>query len=388
MIQIFWKLVKIATVLFTIKNTIFKEEEPEQIETMKHRLPRQIGSKIREKAEVIPAQLRQHVVKEEYDPLLKGIGYGLGITAGVFATIHIINKYIVPSYAKPPKALPGDLQGFEVAEGVLNYYQDGEGDPIILIHSINAGASSHEMEEIFNYYRYKRSVYALDLLGYGLSDRPDIPYSPELYIEHLKQFFEYVKEKHNKTPDVVALSLSTEYIVKIAEQTPELIHKMVLISPTGLEDTVDRIKYNLHKAALYLFRFPVLGQGMFNALTSRVALKNYLQNRIFVEPRNLSFLKLQQYYYTTHVKGAKNSPSYFVAGELFVDNIFQSYLNSKVPALIVRGTGNETITQYDAIGTVLKENKKVKETVIENGGLLPYIEKENEFFIVTDKFLG
>jgi pimeloyl-ACP methyl ester carboxylesterase len=388
MINLFWQIVKFITFLITVKKAVFKsiEQKPEHEEVIITAKPAE--EKPKPEAAVIEVPQKQEIIEDSDDAFFKGIGYGLGITAGLFAAVYIINRYIVPSYSKPPKALPGDTGNFKVDEGILSYYQDGEGDPLILLHSINAGASSHEMEEVFNYYRYKRAVYSLDLLGYGLSERPDIRYSPSLYIKHIKEFAEHVKTKHNKKPDIMALSLSTEYVLKLAELDPELFNRIILISPTGLENNVSRLKYNINKLAIFMFKFPVLGQGLFNLLTTRSAMKKYLTDNIFVDPRHLSFLMLQHYYYTTHVEGAKNSPSYFVAGELFVDNIFQSYLNLNVPALIIRGTAKETVTRYDAIDTVTQENKKIRDTIIENGGLLPHIEKPNEFFIVTDKYLG
>jgi pimeloyl-ACP methyl ester carboxylesterase len=45
--------------------------------------------------------------------------------------------------------------------------------PMLLVHSVNASASAAEMAPLFDYYRQSRSVYALDLPGFGFSDRSD-----------------------------------------------------------------------------------------------------------------------------------------------------------------------------------------------------------------------
>lgn len=52
--------------------------------------------------------------------------------------------------------------------------------PLLLVHSVNAAATAYEMKTLFEHYRGKRPVYALDLPGFGLSDRSDRKYTPRL----------------------------------------------------------------------------------------------------------------------------------------------------------------------------------------------------------------
>ena len=74
--------------------------------------------------------------------------------------------------------------------GCLSYYEDSdvEGRPLVLLHSINAAPSAMEMKPLFEHYRSRRPVYAPDLPGYGRSERNDIPYSPEMYADVLREF--------------------------------------------------------------------------------------------------------------------------------------------------------------------------------------------------------
>src|SRR5580658_9862203 len=64
--------------------------------------------------------------------------------------------------------------------GRLSYYADDSalGRPLILIHGVHAAASAYEMRPLFRHYRGRRPVYALDLPGFGLSERGDRPYTP------------------------------------------------------------------------------------------------------------------------------------------------------------------------------------------------------------------
>src|SRR5437870_2223308 len=91
--------------------------------------------------------------------------------------------------------------------GVLSYYVDQEasGRPLVLLHSVNAGASSYEMMPIFERYRTRRPVYALDLPGFGFSDRSNRAYSPRLYTDAI---IDFLQTQVGEPADVVALSIS------------------------------------------------------------------------------------------------------------------------------------------------------------------------------------
>lgn len=329
----------------------------------------------------LPATKKDHSVSGDI------LGF-MGIVVGLLGAIYIINKYVVPTYPKAQKTLTGEVGHFKVDEGILSFYKEGSGPPLILIHGLNPGASSHEMEVLFNHYRLKRTVYSLDLLGYGLSERPRIDYTTSIYTKQIHEFIEYVQTLHDTKPEVIALGLTTEYLVTIANESPELLNKIILITPTGLENKTTRLNRICRRAALNFFNLPIVGQGAFNLMTSKLFLNKYLEKRIFVEPRNISYMMLQQYYYTTHVTGAKNAPPFVLSGDLVVENLFQKYLNLKVPTLVIWGTGCESCYKLDAMKAIIKDNKNIDEKVIEKGGLLSHIEKPDQFFNSADKFLN
>ena len=72
------------------------------------------------------------------------------------------------------------------------------------------------MKPLFDMYRNTRPVYALELPGYGFSDRADRNYTPELFAGAIGEFLEQV----GKPADVVALSLSSEFVARAALTLP------------------------------------------------------------------------------------------------------------------------------------------------------------------------
>ena len=111
---------------------------------------------------------------------------GLGLTGLVTLPIAVAGGWLAYSTLAIKHRLP--LPDAILAErkpylskhaGWLSYYADrsAAGRPLVLIHSVNAAASAYEMGPLFRHYRGQRPVFALDLPGYGFSNRMKRAYS-------------------------------------------------------------------------------------------------------------------------------------------------------------------------------------------------------------------
>jgi pimeloyl-ACP methyl ester carboxylesterase len=201
--------------------------------------------------------------------------------------------------------------------------------PLLLIHSINAAPSAIEMKPLFEHYRAQRPVYALDLPGFGHSDRSKRRYSPELFAGVIAEFLEQVV----KVPaDVAAFSLGCEFAARATLQQPTLVTSLTLLSPTG---------FNLRglptgKAAERAYQFlsvPVVNDGLFSLLTTRASIK-FFYNQAFVNgiPPEL----IDYAHATTHQPGAKYAPLYFLSGQLFTPQAGETlYSKLTVPVLVL-----------------------------------------------------
>ena len=77
-----------------------------------------------------------------------------------------------------PSPLPVAPSWTRGSAGDIAWYEAGTGAPVVLVHAIDAAASAHEITPLFDTLRQRRRVIALDLPGFGRSDRPDIRYRP------------------------------------------------------------------------------------------------------------------------------------------------------------------------------------------------------------------
>ena len=111
------------------------------------------------------------------------------LTIGTTITgIYVYNRFIEKTATK--HNLLSDLSGeyYTWKHGKIYYTKSGNGSPLLLIHDINSSASSEEWKKIIHRFEKNHTVYTLDLLGCGRSDKPAIEYTNYLYVQLLKDF--------------------------------------------------------------------------------------------------------------------------------------------------------------------------------------------------------
>ena len=111
-------------------------------------------------------------------------GLGLALVGGAAGWIAY-SRFGINHRQPLPPALPGRLQRLRTAAGAVNLYDDGleSGVPLLLIHSVNAAASAYEVRPLYRHYARSRPVYALDLPGFGFSERRRQVYTPGVMVE-------------------------------------------------------------------------------------------------------------------------------------------------------------------------------------------------------------
>ena len=276
----------------------------------------------------------------------------------------------------PDAILADKLTFLSKAGGWLNAYVDrnAAGRPLVLIHSVNAAASAFEMGPLFRHYRSQRPVYALDLPGYGQSNRLQRNYTPQLFANAIAEFIE---TQVGEPADVVGLSLGCEFVARAALSRPELFHSLVLISPSGLgsassgrasqQTEAKGIAGNLHRA----FSFPLWGRALFDLIATRRSIQFFLR-KSFEGPVTPGFVDYG--YATAHQPGAEHVPLRFIAGMLFTpDAATTLYEPLAVPALVLYD--QDYFVGFDALPQVLQANPRWQAVRIAPTRGLPHFEK-------------
>lgn len=330
------------------------------------------------------------------DEKMKKVGKGLlwGLGGTVAALLTTVAGWIVYSkkFINHKQGLGGalDADRLEVDTqnaGRLSYYADlsGKGTPLVLLHSINAAPSAFEMKPIFDHYRGKRPVYALDLPGFGFSERSDRLYSPQLYQDAIVAF---LRDVVKKPADVVALSLSNEFAALAAVHAPEWVRSLVMISPTGFKPPrTDKISQRARRRGtqnnLYAgLAVPLWNRPFYDLVSSRASIQYFLRQSFegYVPPSFVDYA-----YGTAHQPGAEFAPTYFLSGKLFTPAVRATvYKVVEQPVLVLYD--RDPYSNFEMLPGFMQEQESWQAVRVSPTRGLPHWEQPEKTFRALEAF--
>jgi pimeloyl-ACP methyl ester carboxylesterase len=280
-----------------------------------------------------------------------------------------------------PPALDAEMTVFTSEKsGVINYYLDRSqsGRPLVLIHSVNAAASAMEMSPIFEHYRHTRPVFALDLPGFGFSERTNRVYSPEVFTTAILDFLTI---QLKEPADVVTLSLSSEFAAQASLIAPDSFHSLTLISPTGLSRP-DSNKGSLSNRPHTMMSFKLWERPLFDLIATRRSIEKFMNMSFASEaPPEL----IDYAYRTSHQPGAQYAPLYFVSGQLFTPGVrVKIYEKVDQPTLVLYD--RDPFTGFEMVPDVVARNEKWTAVRIPNTCGLPHWDQSSRTFDELDAF--
>ena len=278
-----------------------------------------------------------------------------------------------------------DIENDDISR--VSYYADtsGKGIPLVLLHSINAASSAFEMKPIFERFRGERPVYAVELPGFGFSDRSERLYDPQLYQRTITTF---LAEVVGQSADVVSLSLSSEFAALAAVKDSQYMRSLVMISPTGFDlpktDWITEVaEKSGSKSTLYSgLAVPLWNRPLFDLISSRPSIQFFL-NKSFeglVPERFVDYA-----YYSAHQPGAAYAPTYFLSGKLFTSSIRESvYKNLDFPVLVIYD--HDPYTNFEMLPMMLQEKENWQGVRISPTKGLPHWEQPEKTFEAMTSF--
>jgi pimeloyl-ACP methyl ester carboxylesterase len=322
---------------------------------------------------------------------LKKFGFAYLGSGGLISFLNGRMTSTSPRTPSLPPALTGERVELQTPSGaVCLYLSDASGatgqTPILLVHSINASASAFEVAPLYDHYCQTRPTYALDLPGYGLSDRSARPYTIRLMTDALLAALAHIRRlQAGAAVDVLAVSLSTEYAARAACEAPGAIRRLAFVSPTGFSRA--KRHYGAQGASRgipwlhRLFSNPVWSQGLFNTLTRPAVIRYFLQRTWGSKQIDEALWRYDVL--TTRQPGAKHAPLYFLSAYLFAADINTLYEKLACPVWVSMATRGD-FTDYRGRSTV--EGRANWQFHLMEGGALPYFEDLAGFTAKLDAF--
>jgi pimeloyl-ACP methyl ester carboxylesterase len=298
----------------------------------------------------------------------------------------------MPDASAPARALPlaidAERRELDGRAGRLSFYVAGSGTPLLLIHSINAAGSAYETRPIFEDQRSRRRVYAVDLPGYGFSDRSPRDYRVRLFVDAVHDMLDAIAAENGACPvDALAISLSSEFLARAATERPDRPRTLALVTPTGFSKSYRKLDPTDHSTreipGLYgLFTFPLWTKGFYNLLVSRRSIRYFLERTWGSKEIDEGMLAYD--YLTTHQPGARHAPYAFVSGRLFSKDIRSIYEKLAMPVWMPHATRGD-FKDFSEAGWVLQRANWTVQPY--DAGALPHFERTT-FLADYERFLA
>jgi len=111
----------------------------------------------------------------------------------------------------------------------IRYLESGDSkNNLVLIHGL--GASAERWSNVIPYFSKDFRVIVPDLIGFGLSDKPLVDYTPEFFSDFLEKFF---AQTGITRPNLIGSSLGGQIAADYTSTHSDEIEKLILVSPAG-----------------------------------------------------------------------------------------------------------------------------------------------------------
>jgi pimeloyl-ACP methyl ester carboxylesterase len=293
---------------------------------------------------------------------------GLAALGAVTAGAAAANIYIARKSPTLENELGGHERTYRWRFGDVFYTAEGQGDPLLFVHGAYAGASNFEWRKNFHALSGNHTVYALDLLGFGLSDKPSVSYHGELYVQLIADF---ILDVIGRPAAVAGSSHGGAYAIAAADKHRLIINRLILSCPTGIDQSeIERPMSLGLNAALTL---PVIGKSVYYGLTSWRGIESYLKSQVYSHPRLVTPQIAQHYYDAAHQPHADRAVRAFVAGDLNL-SVRERFAALRQPVTVIWGA-QARITGPEIAQEFKKTNADARVEVLSAAAQLPHEEQ-------------
>jgi pimeloyl-ACP methyl ester carboxylesterase len=283
----------------------------------------------------------------------------------------------------PSPRLPGlNQSAYVTLAGERVYYEvGGSGSPVVLVHGIGAGNSSHLWRQNTAALARQHRVYAFDWPGFARSGARPIRYTNDLYVEVLKDF---LKQVVGQPSALVGGSLGSDYAIRVAVEEPALVTKLLVSNPTGYDANLGFNREITRDESLYkLFSESLVGSLTFSLINSESGLDFFLYNYVYLNWRLVTPEITNIYMENLKGENKQYAPFAFFSG--FLDQpIGDLWPKVTQPTLLVWGS-DDLFTSVRFADAFVKARPVAFETL--KGRAIPYDEDFETFNRLTLNFL-
>ena len=218
------------------------------------------------------------------------------LTAGT-ASIALMNKWVQLSAVQKNLMDEPDSLCFKWRLGNIHYTKSGNGKPILLIHDLNASSSGYEYHLLTDRLSRRYTVYTLDLLGCGRSDKPALTYTSYLFVQLICDF---IKSEIGRRTDLIVSGESSSFVIMACNHSPELFGRLMLVNPNSFDKCM-QIPGKHTKFLKLLLDLPVIGTLLYQIIHSYSMTERRFHEEYFYNPYSVKPTYIDHYYESAYL---------------------------------------------------------------------------------------
>lgn len=214
------------------------------------------------------------------------------LTTAAVGSIYAFNRFIAETSASKKLLTDGNGSYYNWKFGKVFYTKKGNGTPLLLIHDTDVSSSSFEWYKLIKKLEKNHTVYTIDLIGCGRSDKPALTYTNYLYVQLIVSF---VHDVIGTSTDVIASQYSSTFTLMANQLDTELFDHIILINPPSIKNVQGTIT-TANKIMKDIMELPLIGTFVYNLTHKRSDIDTAFRQKYYKKPQ-LILGKLEDIYY-------------------------------------------------------------------------------------------
>lgn len=288
--------------------------------------------------------------------------------------VHIINRFISTSSQLKEILDTSSKKYYDWNLGQVYYTKKGTGTPLLLIHDMLPGASGYEWSRVEDKLASQYTVYTIDLLGCGRSDKPGITYTNFVYVQLICDF---IKNVIGEETNIIASGFSGSFVTMACLYDNTLINKIMLVNPPALVSTAQE-PTEKDKILYYLLQIPVFGTLIYHIAVSRETSSSLFLEKLYYNPFHADQDVMDAYYEAAHRGGYYTKYLYACIVAKYMNVNLENALKT-IDNCIYVISGSEEANGEHIAAEYQNLNSSIETCVIKKAKHLPHIEASGDF---------
>lgn len=257
------------------------------------------------------------------------------------------------------------------------YFDEGEGETIVLVHGLGANCTHWEplVRELVGRYR----VVGLDLVGCGWSRKPYVKYTIDLLRDHLLGFLD---RRGIRRATLVGHSMGGAVVLAAALERPGLVDGLVLIDAAGVAPLPAWMRVSARFMLQRELLLPLLGLGA-----------GFILDNVFVDPPDRN--EHVRWFRDSSMKDERDlrnlrdfaRVSESLCRDVVARDYAASFAHIHAPVLALWGD-HDKLTTLTGVLDRLGGIRRLRTVVLKGCGHMPMVERPSETLFHLERFLS